>query len=70
MVLTNSKYESVQKEGKAFLLISQVRVRNACLTENNLCLSVALGCPFLGPGGLVFPGQHSLGHLRLGLLSG
>lgn len=49
-----------------------VYFRGACgkclLCWNNPCLSVAAGCPLLGPGGVVFPGQHSLGHLRLGLL--
>ena len=57
-----------EKRGKTFLFFSQVCLGNVCFPENNPCLSVTPGCPFLGSGGVVFPGEHSLGHLRLGLL--
>lgn len=46
--------------------------RGACgkcvLRWNNPCLSVAAGGPLPGLGGVVLPGQHPPGHLRLGLL--
>lgn len=69
MVVTNSKYKGTQKEReKHFYFFPQVYVGDVGFSENNPCLYVAPGHPFLGPGGVVLPGQHSLGHLRLGLL--
>ena len=63
----NKIWGDMKREGNHFCF-SRVYMGNVCFPENNPCLSVTPGCPFLGSGSVVFPGKHSLGHLRLGLL--
>lgn len=63
----NKIWGDMKREGNHFCF-SRVYMGNVCFPENNPCLSVTPGCPFLGSGSIVFPGKHSLGHLRLGLL--